>query len=131
LCISCDKNLEEFLMLCFVLWASCYSFLSIKFYVCTWVGLLFVNIFTIEFPWHAKIHAHVIKFQGHKICYMAIINGRCNIFYVFEYINSKTWMNFLKLIKNMCRKCKCKHMKEICEYHHLIAHNKHNVICFR
>jgi hypothetical protein len=32
-------------MLCFVLWASCYSFLSIKFYVCTWVDLLFVNTF--------------------------------------------------------------------------------------
>jgi hypothetical protein len=44
LCISCDKNLEEFLMLCFVLWASCYIFLSIKFYVCTWVDLLFVNM---------------------------------------------------------------------------------------
>jgi len=42
LCISCDKNLEELLMLCFVLWASCYSFLSIKFYVCTWIDLLFV-----------------------------------------------------------------------------------------
>jgi hypothetical protein len=43
LCISCDKNLVEFLMLCFVLWASCFSFLSIKFYVCTWIDLLFVN----------------------------------------------------------------------------------------
>ncbi len=43
LCISCDKNLKEFLMLCFVLWASCYSFLSIKLYVCTWIDLLFVN----------------------------------------------------------------------------------------
>jgi hypothetical protein len=43
LCISCDKNLEEFLMLCFVLWASCCSFLSIKIYVYTWVDLLFVN----------------------------------------------------------------------------------------
>jgi hypothetical protein len=46
LCISCDKNLKEFLMFCFVLWGSCFSFLSIKFYVCTWVNLLFVNI------WH-------------------------------------------------------------------------------
>jgi hypothetical protein len=45
LCISCDKNLEEFLMLCSVLWASCFSFLSIKIYVCTWVDLLFVNNF--------------------------------------------------------------------------------------
>jgi hypothetical protein len=44
LCLSCDKNLEEFLMLCFVLWASCYNFLSIKFYVCIWVDLLFVHI---------------------------------------------------------------------------------------
>ncbi len=43
LCISCDKNLEEFLMLCFVLWTSCCSFLSIKIYVCTWVDILFVN----------------------------------------------------------------------------------------
>jgi hypothetical protein len=43
LCISCDKNLEEFLMICFVLWASCCSFPSIKIYVCTWVDLLFVN----------------------------------------------------------------------------------------
>ncbi len=43
LCISCDKNLGEFLMLCFVLWALCYSFLSIKIYVCTWVNFLFVN----------------------------------------------------------------------------------------
>jgi hypothetical protein len=43
LCISCDKNLGEFLMLCFVLWALCCSFLSIKIYVCTWVDLLFVN----------------------------------------------------------------------------------------
>ncbi len=45
LCISCDKNLGEFLMLCFVLWALCCSFLSIKVYVCTWVDLLFVNNF--------------------------------------------------------------------------------------
>ncbi len=44
LCISCDKNLGEFLMLCFVLWALCCTFLSIKIYVCTWVGFLFVNI---------------------------------------------------------------------------------------
>jgi hypothetical protein len=44
LCIACDKNLEEFLMLWFVLWALCYIFLSIKFYVCTWVDLLFVNM---------------------------------------------------------------------------------------
>jgi hypothetical protein len=29
--------------LCFVLWALCCSFLSIKIYVCTWVDLLFVN----------------------------------------------------------------------------------------
>ncbi len=43
LCISCDKNLGEFLMLCFVLWALCRSFLSIKIYVYTWVDLLFVN----------------------------------------------------------------------------------------
>jgi hypothetical protein len=43
LCISCDKNLEEFLMLCSMLWASCFSFLSIKIYVCTWLYLLFVN----------------------------------------------------------------------------------------
>jgi hypothetical protein len=43
LCISCDKNLVELLMLCSVLWASCFSFFSIKFYVCTWVDLLFVN----------------------------------------------------------------------------------------
>jgi hypothetical protein len=27
-----------------VLWALCYSFLSIKFYVCTWIDLLFVNM---------------------------------------------------------------------------------------
>ncbi len=45
LCISCDKNLEEFLMLCFMLWTSCCSFLSIKIYVCTWVDLLFVNTY--------------------------------------------------------------------------------------
>jgi hypothetical protein len=32
------------LMLCFVLWAFCCCFLSIKIYVCTWVVLLFVNI---------------------------------------------------------------------------------------
>jgi hypothetical protein len=44
LCISCDKNLGEFLMLCFVLWTLCCSFLSIKIYVCTWALLLFVNI---------------------------------------------------------------------------------------
>jgi len=44
LCISCDKNLEEFLMLCFVLWTSCYSFLSINIYVCTWIDLLFLNM---------------------------------------------------------------------------------------
>jgi hypothetical protein len=44
LCISCDKNLEEFLMLCFMLWASCCSFLSIKIYVYSWVDLLFVKI---------------------------------------------------------------------------------------
>jgi hypothetical protein len=50
LCISCDKNLEEFLMLCFVLWASCYSFLSIKFYVCTWVDVLFVNSVAMVLP---------------------------------------------------------------------------------
>jgi hypothetical protein len=43
LCISCDKNLGEFLMLCFVLWTLCYSFLSINIYVCTWVDLLFFN----------------------------------------------------------------------------------------
>jgi hypothetical protein len=43
LCITCDKNLGEFLMLCFVLWALCCTFLSIKIYVCTWVDLLFVN----------------------------------------------------------------------------------------
>jgi hypothetical protein len=43
LCISCDKNLGEVLMLCFVLWALCCSFLSINIYVCTWVDLLFVN----------------------------------------------------------------------------------------
>ncbi len=43
LCISCDKNLGEFLMLCFVLWTLCCTFLSIKIYVCTWVDLLFVN----------------------------------------------------------------------------------------
>ncbi len=45
LCISCDKNLGEFLILCFVLWALCCTFLSIKIYVCTWVDLLFVNKF--------------------------------------------------------------------------------------
>jgi hypothetical protein len=44
LCISCDKNLREFLMLCFVVWGLCCSFLSIKIYVCTWVDLQFVNI---------------------------------------------------------------------------------------
>jgi len=33
-------------MLCFVLWTSCCSFLSIKIYVCTWVDLLFVNTYT-------------------------------------------------------------------------------------
>jgi hypothetical protein len=45
LCISRDKNLGEFLMLCFVLWVLCCSFLSIKIYVCTWVDLLFVNTY--------------------------------------------------------------------------------------
>jgi hypothetical protein len=61
LCISCDKNLEEFLMLCFVLWASCYNFLSIKLYVCTWIDLLFVNMF--GGPW--KVPSLVVneKFQ--------------------------------------------------------------------
>ncbi len=49
LCISCDKNLGEFLMMCFMLWALCCSFLSIKIYVCTWVDLLFVN----------KVHHHI------------------------------------------------------------------------
>ncbi len=49
LCISCDKNLGEFLMLCFVLWALCCTFLSIKIYVCTWVDLLFVNTWNNEF----------------------------------------------------------------------------------
>jgi hypothetical protein len=44
LCVSCHKNLEKLLILCFVLWGSCFSFLSIKFYVCTWVDFLFVNI---------------------------------------------------------------------------------------
>ncbi len=43
LCLWCDKNLEEFLMLCSMLWASCFSFLSINIYVCTWLNLLFVN----------------------------------------------------------------------------------------
>jgi hypothetical protein len=43
LCIFRDKNLGELLMLCFVLWVLCCSFLSIKSYVCTWVDLLFVN----------------------------------------------------------------------------------------
>jgi hypothetical protein len=42
--ISCDKNFEEFLMLCFMLWTSCFSFLSINIYVYTWVDLLFVNM---------------------------------------------------------------------------------------
>jgi hypothetical protein len=27
-----------------MLWASCFSFLSIKIYVCTWLDLLFVNM---------------------------------------------------------------------------------------
>jgi hypothetical protein len=36
-------------MLCFVLWALCSSFLSIKIYVCTWIDLLFVNIFILNF----------------------------------------------------------------------------------
>jgi len=44
LCISYDKNFEEFLMLYFMLWASCFSFLSIRIYVCTWLDLLFVNM---------------------------------------------------------------------------------------
>jgi len=44
LCISCDKNLAEFLMLCFVLGALCCSFLSIKIYVCISIDLLFVNM---------------------------------------------------------------------------------------
>jgi len=43
LCISRDKNLGKFLMLCFVLWVLCCNFLSIKIYVCIWVDLLFVN----------------------------------------------------------------------------------------
>jgi hypothetical protein len=57
LCISCDKNLGEFLMLCFVLWALCCSFLSIKIYVCTWVDFLFVNsVHSLTLP-HTFLHS--------------------------------------------------------------------------
>jgi len=31
-------------MLCSMLWTSCFSFLLIKIYVCTWLNLLFVNM---------------------------------------------------------------------------------------
>ncbi len=37
-------SLEEFLMLCSMLWTSCFSFLSIKIYVCTWLDFLIVNM---------------------------------------------------------------------------------------
>ncbi len=54
LCISCDNNLGEFLMLYFVLWALCCSFLSLKIYVCTWVDLLFVNRSTQHTNFHVR-----------------------------------------------------------------------------
>jgi hypothetical protein len=44
LCFWCDNNLEELLMLCFMLWASCFSFLLIKIYVYAWLYLLFINM---------------------------------------------------------------------------------------
>ncbi len=50
LCISCDKNLEEFFMLCSMLWTSYFGFLLIKIYVCTWLDLLFVNK-ALKPPW--------------------------------------------------------------------------------
>jgi len=67
LCISCDKNLGEFLMLCFVLWALCCSLLSIKVYVCTWVDLLFVNIYSIFCAWPRDQHPNVILSQDSQM----------------------------------------------------------------
>jgi hypothetical protein len=65
LCISCDNNLGKFLMLCFVLWALCCSFLSINIYVCTWVDLLFVNIWMYWFVngWRAWYSQNLCEYK--------------------------------------------------------------------
>jgi len=88
LCISCDKNLGEFLMLCFVLWALCCSFLSIKIYVCTWVDLLFVNSFRFEIniaksncvlQFQYSIHGTHKQMSASIICCMISSRLMCNL----------------------------------------------------
>ncbi len=64
LCISCDKNLEEFLMLCYVFWGSCFNFLSVKFYVCTWIDLLFVNSVRSRPKVHKQVLASLVEAHG-------------------------------------------------------------------
>jgi hypothetical protein len=92
LCISCDKNLGEFLMLCFVLWALCCSFLSIKIYVCTWVDLLFVN----SWGYNLKLQ-HMIHDECHKKLKMSY-KWRCHSKSI-ELVTCK-----INLLVALCRK---------------------------
>jgi hypothetical protein len=90
LCISCDKNLEEFLMLCFGLWGSCFSFLSIKFYVCTWIDLLFVNNYLLQI---IKLEPSVHEDKMHILT-----------IWTTKYVSNQTHIEKWERFGNMSRK---------------------------
>ncbi len=101
LCIPRDKNLGEFLMLCFVLWVLCCSFLSIKIYVCTWVDLLFVNNTLLVNP-NMYIHKFKLLELLDKINVILNIELFCNStkkeHNLFKCFNTKFWLWRLMLI---------------------------------
>ncbi len=93
-------------MLCFVLWALCCSFLSIKIYVCTWVDLLFVNNLYFNLI-HNRVwvsfHHHFsllwIKANSHMYLASPIYNFPKHISWVLHklvynlYCSHKIWPN--------------------------------------
>jgi hypothetical protein len=87
-------------MLCFVLWALCCNFLSIKICVCTWVDLLFVNKMRNSLQIFNCLKIMKCDVEGFQKILHIRLSGKkgCKLYYYFLMCWSDVSTNFIIVV---------------------------------